>query len=127
MSTFTCERCGGDASVSLSRIPPNSRRSRSRHTSHHYCRDCAKLLGVPVLDSDRTPREISQPMLPTWADVEFYLAQCESTLRTDPALADRVFDLAARMIEFCEQLPGPMPANIREAFARIGVSTTDEG
>ena len=66
-------------------------------------------------------------MLPTWADVEFYLAQCESTLRTDPALADRVFDLAARMIEFCEQLPAPMPANVRQAFARIGVSMSDEG
>ena len=55
-----------------------------------------------------------------------YLAQCESALRTDPAIADHVFDLAARMMEFCEQLPGPMPATVREAFARIGVSTSGE-
>jgi len=82
---------------------------------------------VPVRDRDKTLGDISEPALPTWADVEFYLAQCEGTLRTDPALADDVFDLAARMIEFCKQLPGPMPANVREAFARVGASTSGEG
>lgn len=123
MSTFSCERCGGNASVTLSKVPPNSRRSTSPPTTHHYCRECAKLVGVPLPERGGIP---SEPTLPTWAEVEFYLAQCEGTLRTDPALADLAFDLAARMIEFCEHLPGPMPANVREAFARIGVSTSGE-
>jgi len=127
MSSFSCERCGGSASVTVSRVPPNRRRSQSPPTTHHYCRECAKALGVPLRERGGTAPDISEPGLPTWADVELYLAQCESALRTDPAVADHVFDLAARMMEFCEQLPGPMPATVREAFARIGVSTSGEG
>lgn len=123
MSAFSCERCGANASVSLSKVPPNSRRSKSPPTTHHYCRDCATLVGVPLPERGRIP---SEPALPTWAEVEFYLAQCERAFRTDPALADHVFEMAAVMMEFCEQLPGPMPANVREAFARIGVSTSGE-
>jgi len=81
---------------------------------------------VPLRERGATPPDISEPPLPAWAEVEIYLEQCEGALRTDPAMAHVVFDLAANMMEFCARLPGPMPATVREAFARVGVSTSSE-
>jgi hypothetical protein len=84
------------------------------------------LRGVPLRDHDATPRDVVEPALPTWSDVEIHLAHYESILRSGPELADNVFALAANMIEFCDRIPGSMPANVRAAFARLGVSMSSE-
>jgi hypothetical protein len=93
---------------------------------HHYCRDCAKARRVPLRDRDAAQREIVEPALFTWAEVETYLTRCEGSLRHSPEVSDTVFELAAKMVEYCEQLPRPMPSAVRDAFRRLGVSTSAE-
>jgi hypothetical protein len=34
--------------------------------------------------------------------------------------------MAAKMLEFCDHLPGSPPASVRAAFARLGVATDAE-
>jgi hypothetical protein len=125
MPPFECARCGGNASVAVTAVR-STRSQQSPPAARHYCRDCASLLGVPLPHRHDTSRDIVEPALPTWADVEIYLVHCENTLRASPEQRDTIFALAANMMEFCDHIPEPMPAKVRASFARLGVTTSSE-
>ena len=119
MSSYACERCGGDGPVTV------THRRSDRHPPepqvfHHYCRACAKLLGVPLLDRKALPPDIADG-LGIWSDIETMVAYIDRDIPTSLATGGIAAKAATQLVETCQDLPGPVPARIREALARIGL------
>ena len=70
----------------------------------------------------RRPRgasSVTEPKLLSWSEVEQHLSQYERALRDQPELREQVLMLAGKMRTYTNQIPGPMPAAVAQAFDRI--------
>jgi hypothetical protein len=119
MSSFPCERCGGDGSVTVGRRAPEGRPHPSPSV-HHYCRACAKELGVPLLDRKELPPDIAE-RLAIWSELEVVFANIDRDVQTSLSAGGVAADAAAHLLRIYPDLPQPMPTRIRAAFARVGI------
>lgn len=122
MGDQVCERCGGAATVTVAAVRANRGAARPPATEHHYCRACARLVGVPIPERSERPAVLTEPEPPTWSDVEHHLAQYEGILREEPSLQEHVLSMARQLLRLSKLLPGPMPTAVAGAFTRLGVS-----
>jgi hypothetical protein len=123
MADRVCERCGAAATVGVVAAGPNRGGVRPTPTHHHYCSDCARVVGIRVRRS-RDPEGIArEPELPSWSDLEQYLAEYADVIDHAPELRDHVTSLGRRLLQFSRQLSGPMPSSVAAAFERIGIDS----
>lgn len=120
MSSVPCERCGGGATVTVRRQAPDGRPQASPSV-HHYCRACAKQLGVPLLDRKALPPDIAEG-LAIWSELEIVFAHIDHDVQTSLAAGGIAAEAAAHLIRVYPELPQPMPTRIRDAFARVGIA-----
>jgi hypothetical protein len=122
MSRFACERCGGDGTVTVGHRAPEGR-PQPFPALHHYCRACAKQVGVPLLDRKALPPDIAD-RLAIWSELETVLTHIDRDVQTSRAAGGIAADAAAHLLRAYPELPGPMPTRIRDAFARVGIPLT---
>jgi hypothetical protein len=119
MSSFACERCGGNGTVTVRRRAPEGRPQPSPRL-HHYCPACAKQLGVPLPDRKALPPDIVDG-LAIWSELETVLAHIDRDVQTSLAAGGIAARAAAHLLRVYPDLPQPMPTRMRDAFARVGI------
>ena len=121
MPGFVCERCGAAATVTVATVGSNRGRVRPTPKQHHYCPACTRAAGVPLRRSSDPEGFALEPELPSWSDLERYLAEYAEVLEQEPGLRDHVMSLGQMLLRSTRQLAGPMPSSVAAAFTRTGM------